>query len=95
MDTIGVALKDRLSKIKTPKKGGATYEWQDRACKIWNAMGLKGSPSKGFFKLVRDAVKNGREGLIESTYSYISDANPRDPEKLFYWVYYHKLNKKI
>lgn len=64
---------------------GATQEWQDYACRRWKSIGLKGSPTSGFFKLVKKAWNLNQRGILDAAASYVIDANARDPERLFYW----------
>ena len=72
-----------------PQTRGATHEWQAYACRLWKGIGLNHSPSKSFFKLVKKAWLVGQKGLLEATYSFVSDANAVIPEKLFYWKFYN------
>ena len=81
LKSIGEVLKD---KVIVKKSGGASYEWQDAAVQGWKAIGLKGTPSKGWFR----EYKFYRE-LMERAVSFSCDANGKDPEKLTYW----KLNQ--
>ena len=77
-----------------PQTRGATYDWQDYAVRLWKGIGLNHSPSKSFFKLVKEACFAGKRGLLDATYAYVSDARANNPEKLFYWKFYQFLKGK-
>jgi len=66
---------------KKQGKGGAVYKWQDYASRRAKELGIKPTPS--WFKF----FKNGKPGLLESTFCAVVDANCKDPEKYFYKVY--------
>lgn len=82
-----LAIGNVIDKFKLPvkKKGGATYQWQDEAVRKWKELGLRGSPSKCWFK----AFKITPAGVLNSAFSFVKDAQARNPETLFYW----KLNQ--
>ena len=54
------------------------YEWQERAVRFANKLGIKPTPS--WFKVFRDKP----EGLLVSALSKTIDAGARNPEKYFY-----------
>lgn len=71
-----------VKKLVPPKrKGGATHEWQDCACRMWKALGLTGGPTSSFFAEFRD-----HRALAETVASgMVRDGiRPDDPETYFY-----------
>lgn len=76
-ESLGDLLK---GKVIIKKKGGASYEWQDKAVRVADKLGVKVSPK--WFKCFRDTP----HGVLESAYRYVSDyPSAGDKEKLFYW----------
>jgi len=75
------------------KRGGATYEWQDKAARYWKALGLNGSPSSSWFKLFKKAYQANKGGVLDATFASVADAEADNPEKYFYKVFNVKLNK--
>jgi len=74
------------------KKGGATYQWQDTAVRMWKKLELSGNPSAGWFKLFK-----ANTALAERACSWVSDSGGDDLERLTYWAYnqfkkYGKIN---
>lgn len=85
MDTISNILQH---KQLTPKKVGATHEWQDRAARVVDKLELKlvGSQISGWYRFFKITPKV----KIDRAYSYLMDYNkPITNEhkiKLFYWL---------
>lgn len=87
------SLRDTISNLPDPpSNGGAHYEWQDYASRMAEKLSIK-KPSRSWFKFIRDAFKNNRRGLVDSTYASVIDLSvtPKDMEKYFYKVFYSKL----
>jgi hypothetical protein len=86
------SLKEIIGNPKI-RNGGATYEWQEYATRMWKNLKIKGSPSPSWFKLFKKAFEIGKAGLLNATYAAVADANPIDPEKYFYKAFYQRCQK--
>ncbi len=76
-----------LQNYKSPYLG-KRYEWQVEAIRLWGDLGLKGDPSKPFFKLIKQAFEKQKQGRLGVALSYCKDAvGIKNMEKLFYWRY--------
>lgn len=73
--------------LKISKKHGGTYEWQDTAVRFWKELKISGKPSTGWFKLFKLAFAKKKQGLLNTTYSVVADANTYNPEHYFYKVF--------
>lgn len=86
ISSIGDILKGLKLKPDAPQKGGTKYPWQDEAIRIWQEIGLRGSPSGSFFKLFKLAYQKGEQGKLATCLSYCKDAEGiKNMERLFYW----------
>jgi hypothetical protein len=80
-----VDLSSILAKrLPVPTKHGASHEWQDRAVRVAEQLGLdtKKLP-KTWFK----AFKTSEAGTLERAYRYVSDyPNAKNKLGLFFWA---------
>ena len=84
--------KIKIEKIKIkPRFARQIYEWQDHAARMAKKLGIY-KPSKNWFKLFKEAYKKNKKGLLDITYSAISDLPKTDPERYFFKVFWLKAN---
>lgn len=84
--------------LKPPKNGGASYEWQDFAVRYTKELKINiDSVKPSWFKMFRDAEKNGKRGELEAAFSLLFDSrawekydNSRKIKCIFY-IYQHGL----
>lgn len=77
------SLKDILSTkgiVVKKSVGGATHEWQDRAVRYWQKLGLKGHPDAAWFKIFKTDP-----GIAERACNWASDSGGQDLRKLTFW----------
>lgn len=87
-------LKNRPQEVKKH----CTYEWQDKAFEIADKLHIDFKKHRtqlgSWLNLFKTAYSKGRQGKLDSCYSFISDY-PKDLDssgkiKLFYWKYGQK-----
>ncbi|MDD2822829.1 MAG: hypothetical protein PHQ59_01985 [Candidatus Daviesbacteria bacterium] len=95
VSSIGDVLKKHQSHFDTQSPSTKiTHEFQVEALRYWEELGLKGTPSRNFFRHIQLACKNGKQGRLQTALSYCKDAeNIRDREKLFYWRFANEPGK--
>ncbi|MCL5410420.1 MAG: MarR family transcriptional regulator [Patescibacteria group bacterium] len=94
MASIGSILKDLEQEpdepVPEPKFNRITHDWQAEAIRLWKMVGLRGSPSAQFFKLIKLTYQKGKQARLPMVASYCKDASGiRDKERLFYWRFYN------
>lgn len=94
-------ISERLGVVlKPPGRGGATHEWQDFAVRYAEGLKVKIDKIKpSWFKIFRDAEKNGKRRELELGFSYLFDSptwekydNARKIRCIFY-IYQHGLEE--
>jgi hypothetical protein len=78
MEAISATLKDRFNKIKTTKKKGAVYLWQDEAVTYAKKLGVKLEPA--WFRVFKITPKS----ILQRAFTYCSDSNHPNKKMLFY-----------
>ena len=79
-------------KIQATTKVRRTLPWQDTAVRMAKDLGIK--PDPNWFRFFKNAFNSGKEGLLESAFTYVIDAMFPNPKMLFFWYYYRHLKGK-
>ena len=74
--------KKELTNDLSLPKGGAFYEWQDRAARIARQLNFR--PSASWFKFFKNAYSEGKRDLLNTVYSKIADLSLANAETYFY-----------